>query len=560
MTTNDPGHVFIVAGDVTQLQCDAWLLPTDPYFVVSRAFAWCVGVEPGEHLSGLSWSSEPVVEWEDGEARQGKPRIFLGNVGKAWSGGVGPSVRDGADQELSAATHVADCATAFVRVARAAIGGASRFGRPLFALPVIGTGEGGLADRKGTVQMALVNALVEASRDHEVDVALVAHGRRAYSAAQRARRSYFNQHPEAELEQFGSLTDGLRKSADDLAAHARSGNLVLFLGAGASADSGLPDWSELLLDLLKMAGAEDINLDRFKALDYRDQATVVAKLKGEETTKIYEDLRERFGTPLGTLTHSLLASLPTSEAVTTNYDELFEQAVRAIEDDSIAVLPDQVVAPGQRWLLKLHGTIDRAATIVLTRRDYLSTASTHGALFGIVQAMLMTRHMLFVGYSLEDEDFHKLVEEVRVARSDANVVDVLGSTLTLEPDPLFTKLWEDDLTIIPMAEGRSDARQRSGQVEIDRSAALQNAARRLRIFLDKVAYEAADLRAFILDDAYSDMLNESEMRLKKTLVALRDASLGSADSNGSEWDPVHDLIASYGGPLPDRTRRSSGAQ
>jgi predicted SprT family Zn-dependent metalloprotease len=37
---------------------------------------------------------------------------------------------------------------------------------------------------------------------------------------------------------------------------------------------------------------------------------------------------------------------------------------------------------------------------------------------GRVQGMLLMRHMMFVGYSLKDEDFHELMHEVRAARGD----------------------------------------------------------------------------------------------------------------------------------------------
>src|SRR5207302_7615765 len=52
--------------------------------------------------------------------------------------------------------------------------------------------------------------------------------------------------------------------------------------------------------------------------------------------------------------------------------------------------------------------------IVLTRSDYLAMPRQYGALIGLVQGMLMMRHMMFVGYSLQDEDFRS--EERRVGK------------------------------------------------------------------------------------------------------------------------------------------------
>jgi hypothetical protein len=201
--------------------------------------------------------------------------------------------------------------------------------------------------------------------------------------------------------------------------------------------------------------------------------------------------------------------LPTREAVTTNYDRLFEEAVDAV-DGPIAVLPYQPASAGQRWLLKLHGSIERDDSIVLTRNDYLSVPSRHSALFGLVQAMLITKHMLFVGYSLTDEDFHQLVYEVRLARSDGDG-ERLGTVLTLFDDPLFDDLWAGDLTVVPMAPAPASEPS---------STDLDNAARVLQIFLDLVAFEAADLDAFLLDETYEGLLTEPEQRLVHLLQPI----------------------------------------
>ena len=113
------------------------------------------------------------------------------------------------------------------------------------------------------------------------------------------------------------------------------------------------------------------------------------------------------------LSHSLLAALPVNEIVTTNYDTLFEMACQGVNRE-LAILPYQPNAAKRRWLLKLHGSVGQG-DIVLTRDDYLHLAHLRGALAGIVQALLVTRHLLFVGYSLSDDDFHQIVYDVRTA-------------------------------------------------------------------------------------------------------------------------------------------------
>src|SRR5204863_3761944 len=109
-----------------------------------------------------------------------------------------------------------------------------------------------------------------------------------------------------------------------------------------------------------------------------------------------------------------LAALPVDEVVTTNYDTLFEQASDAVRKP-ITVLPYKRHIEGRRWLLKMHGCVTHPEDIVLTRENFLTYRERREALSGIVQALLITRHMLFIGFSLEDDNFHSIVRAVRRA-------------------------------------------------------------------------------------------------------------------------------------------------
>jgi hypothetical protein len=68
-------------------------------------------------------------------------------------------------------------------------------------------------------------------------------------------------------------------------------------------------------------------------------------------------------------------------------------------------------------MLKLHGTVSRPKEIVLTKRDYIRYNDRFAALAGIVQSTLLTRHLLSIGFSLADDNFHKIFDSVRKAKS-----------------------------------------------------------------------------------------------------------------------------------------------
>jgi hypothetical protein len=165
----------------------------------------------------------------------------------------------------------------------------------------------------------------------------------------------------------------------------------------------------------------------------------------------------------------------------------------------------------QQWLLKLHGSVERPGDVVLTRDDYLGLAERSGALFGILQAMLMTRHMLFVGYSLSDDTFHQVMHEVRRARR-GSVVEQLGTALVLFDDPLLAELWREDLRVVAVSDGppRTDP------------TGMAVAQRCVDLVLDRLAYEAADVSAFLLDPTYASMLDEVETELAQRLSRVAD--------------------------------------
>jgi len=163
------GHVHVIAGDLTRLACDAWLIPTDQDFRISGSFARALGVEADACLSGLSWDGSRVLFFTGTEPTA---QQWLGDVG-AWG------------QDASWYAEVVD---PFVAAASAQLQQRIDDRPPLLGLNVLGTGEGGMEADKGANHEAILPAMYRAAARHGADLVLVCWGRRAYSAAQRVRR------------------------------------------------------------------------------------------------------------------------------------------------------------------------------------------------------------------------------------------------------------------------------------------------------------------------------------------------------------------------------------
>lgn len=406
-----------------------------------------------------------------------------------------------------------------------------RYGRarPLIAVHAIGTGLGGTQHRKAEMifrQLEEMRGFLRAD-PRPLDLVFVAFEESAFAAAQACRRGWV----EAESDRdptFPELSHDQREQARTLARRALNGNLVAFLGAGVSIPAGLPGWGQLLRDAAATTPELASRLEGLQSLDALDQAQVVERY----VKTLRQDVAERLQPPQAALAHSLLASLPVAEFVTQNYDRLLELAAAAA-GAPLAVIPGARVADEQRWLLKMHGSVDRPQDIVLTREDYLRYGERRAALAAIVQALLITKHMLFVGFSLSDPNFHRIADDVRkVLQPEGHP---FGSVLLLLGDELRETLWRDDLSLIACAPPGGE---------------LAEAARLHDVFLDCLLFEASASAAYLLDEAYAHALSETERELRD---ALRDLKRFEPELGGSPtWDAVARLLASLGDPSAAR--------
>ncbi|BBZ18629.1 SIR2 family protein [Mycolicibacterium gadium] len=372
------------------------------------------------------------------------------------------------------------------------------------AVNMVGSGKGGGRGTKGHLASGLVETLSRLAKRHVIDIILVTYGNTPYAAAQWARRNYLVR---ANTSDTWPLRDDLITKAEELAQDAIEHQLVLFIGAGVSAGAGVDTWKGLLEGMAEKANFTDKERELLAKKDLRDQATLIESALRDSSDSFKKRVANRIAErKLYSLVHGLLASLPSKEAVTTNFDKLFEDAA-AVSGSGIAVLPRDPRKTDGRLLLKLHGSVDDHQGMILTRSDYLRMPRQYGALMGLVQGLLMMRKMVFVGYSLSDEDFHELLDEVRAARGDSDDGVGRGTVLTLHDDPLERKLWQQDLDTVPMVIGENA------------SSDLPWAARQLELFLDLVGYLATTSAAFFLDRSYAE-LTKCESDLLKPLNEL----------------------------------------
>jgi hypothetical protein len=493
------GHVFVVGADLTRLSCDDVLVPTDRSMRVTAGWLPLLPPETvhsqdddGACLAGAWSGGERVHQTSD----RGQRRAWLVDTVDA---------RDG-DQDLDWLLDGAREALAAV-AARSVPAPAHGRARRLVALPALGTGWGGAAGRRGALLQELLPVLRGAAEEHGYDIALVLRRPSDLAAAQRVR-----------LAEGGgwALPQALHELAEGLGERARAGDLAVFLGAGVSAAAGLPTWEGLLEELAGRAGLDDGLRAGLSRLPPQDAAALLARALGRD--QLAEYVQERFGPAPYALAHALIAGLPVREYVTTNYDPLVELAAADV-GRPLRVLPFDEAEPGAPWLVKLHGDAGHPASIVLTREQYLEFGDHRSALAGVLQSLLLTRHVLFVGTSMLDDDLIRIAHQVRsvLQRPAPGPRRRSGTVLALQEDPVRARLWERDVETVAMAE-----------VDV----APAEAARRLEVLLDLVGCLSSRPTGYLLDPSYRGLLDREETVLADALADVAGVLRGGP---GDSW-------------------------
>ena len=343
---HNSAHVFIVQADLPRLKTDAWLLPCDAGFNVLSSWI------PDEYQAAMRRRNSdafvlPVAlfdAWTSGRRRTVRHDDWPGNS-MPWLTNVGGGTNYEVDWYLDAVKQ-------FVEEAAPWATEHSKRSRPLLGVPAVGTGYGGQWHKKAGIIDALYDQLVALANQYDVDIVFALYDAQSFAAAQLARKR------RVDAGAIGwDLTSHLLATATRLAEQARAGALVMFLGSGVSVGAGLPTWRDFLTKLAEKADLTPAEIEALQRLDAMDAGSIVERsLKGREPLE--EATRELLNTQECALQHALIASIPHEAAVTLNYDTLYETASKVVVGN-VAVLPQERDPRAKRWLLKLHGCVQR---------------------------------------------------------------------------------------------------------------------------------------------------------------------------------------------------------
>lgn len=188
----------------------------------------------------------------------------------------------------------------------------------------------------------------------------------------------------------------------------KKNNVVLFLGAGASINAGLPSWSELLKLLVQRFLPKDgERFDFFQQCDHLEKAQYLYDIS--DKISVINAIKEIFDTPLTNFDlHNKIASLPVNTIITTNWDCLIENAFERKGINLTKIWKDDQISSatlGGKNIIKFHGTIEDPESIVFSEDDYQTSFHRTPLIKQYLSAILSRSTILMVGYSYRDINF-----------------------------------------------------------------------------------------------------------------------------------------------------------
>lgn len=224
-------------------------------------------------------------------------------------------------------------------------------------------------------------------------------------------------------------------------------NLVIFVGAGVSKNSGVCSWWELVKEIAdkisenKCTSCEVKDLicgECGKPIELCSMDSCNCKLKydfsaedflripqhfyesfgntEEEKKPYYDFLKDKFCSEeyKSNIIDEIIVKLQPEHIITTNYDHLLENVNNpSISKYAVITKDDDILSKkGRNYIIKMHGDIDDIKNIVLKEDDYLNYSQKHIIIETYIKSLLIDKTFLFVGYSLNDNNLKLIMSYI----------------------------------------------------------------------------------------------------------------------------------------------------
>lgn len=186
---------------------------------------------------------------------------------------------------------------------------------------------------------------------------------------------------------------------------------IPIIGSGFSLNAEIPEGKRMLAwESLGKAFADEMS-----GYDYSNTIDSISAYEHAYSRPIMaEKMKELllYGQTRPASAHEAFCRLQFDIVCTTNFDHLLEEGYHKISKSCRPIISESQlsVAPmkDELTLLKFHGDIDHPDKMVATEEDYDKFLDQNPMLSTYLSNLLITRTPLFIGYSLDDDDFRQI--------------------------------------------------------------------------------------------------------------------------------------------------------
>ncbi|MBT9097126.1 SIR2 family protein [Methylovulum psychrotolerans] len=219
---------------------------------------------------------------------------------------------------------------------------------------------------------------------------------------------------------------------------AASNNLCLFTGAGFSkaiTDNNALSWEDLLKKVCDNSELLAIKDALFSSEKAKPDLEIAAHIINIELNQHKKDIYSEIASIINDINlsshfeeennaiHNFLKKIEKLKVITTNYDMLFEKLATAAKESYVSIAEGQPIFGDSANIevYHIHGHIDWPQYMIVTVDDYFKFMSKESYFSRKLSTLLYESTVVFLGYSLEDHNLKRIINDYKISSQTDNV-------------------------------------------------------------------------------------------------------------------------------------------
>ncbi|GAB0053556.1 hypothetical protein YGH029_08740 [Helicobacter pylori] len=199
----------------------------------------------------------------------------------------------------------------------------------------------------------------------------------------------------------------IKTSIDNIRKAHNENYLSIFAGAGISAESKLPKWGDLINELQKCLYGDTKKNENYLVLAEKFYNQFGESFYYQTLKSLIPNSAKRNDL------HLEIVKLNIKNLITTNWDNLFEQAINEEGRFFNIIKSDKDIggSTGFAKFIKMHGSLDEN-NIVFKEQDYLEYSNIFPLIENYIKGVFSTDVVILLGYSLSDQNVKQIISWV----------------------------------------------------------------------------------------------------------------------------------------------------